>query len=159
MKSVNLSTKDLILLFTILSGFMFSVSFSSYYVDNLIHEGRVCSCFVPVPLMIMTMSSLGFFIGGIVSYYFSRRIVSERKETKINAEKVLEFLEGDEKTIIKQLITNQGIKTQSSIAGLTRVRTTRALRKLEKKQIITREKKGMTNKIILDEQIMFLFKK
>ncbi|MBR9679347.1 MAG: hypothetical protein GON13_03705 [Nanoarchaeota archaeon] len=158
MKSMTLTTKDLMLLFTILSGFIFAVSFSSYYINNLIHEGKVCSCFIPVPLLIMTMSSLGFFVGGIASYYFLRRIIGERKETKINAEKSLNFLEGDEKIIIKQIIQKQGEIMQSSITGLTRVRTTRAIKKLESKQIIIREKKGMTNKIILDKQIMSLFK-
>jgi chromosome condensin MukBEF MukE localization factor len=145
--------KRLVLGIILIAGFVFIVSFSTLYAETHIVEGTAYTCTLPIPVLIPTLSSLGIFVGSIVYYLmFSRILESERKnEQDINI--LLEMLQPDEREVIKKLIENKGIITQSRLSSLFgKVRTFRVLENLRKRGIIIKKKYGKTNKIEFSEK-------
>ncbi len=150
--------KKIILSVILITGFVFIVSFSTLYAQTQIIEGTACSCTLPIPILIPTLSSLGIFVGSIVYYLmFSRMIESEEKCIK-DMNVVLEMLQHDEKEIIKKLIENKGKITQSKLSSLFgKVKTFRILENLRKRGIITKESYGKTNRIEFTEKFKEIF--
>jgi uncharacterized membrane protein len=106
------------------------------------------------------LSLFGMFIGSLTYYFISEKY--EKKIIKIHrdASQTLKFLEGEEKDIISALIKNKGEITQSDIVkhtGLSRVKVSRGLKKLEQKKIISKIPNGMTNKVELKEDFKKFF--
>jgi DNA-binding MarR family transcriptional regulator len=69
---------------------------------------------------------------------------------------VLKFLNPSERKVIEALIEKNGKILQSEITrmkGMTKLKTHRAVRDLEKKGIITRESYGKTYRVILSEDV------
>lgn len=78
--------------------------------------------------------------------------VKTKKITKENYKKIMNDLNSDEKLILEKVIENEGTIFQSDLVektGLTKVKVTRILDKLEGKAIIERKRRGMTNVVIL----------
>jgi len=146
----------------VLTGFIFAVSFSVYYVQNLIYSGDFCNCSVSISLLMVLLASLGLFTGSITYYLMIDSIVKRyRKETGIKKaiEPFLELLEKNERNIIIVLLKEKKV-SQTSLAkslSLNRVQVTRALQKLEDKNIIIKNKKGKTNSVELVSSIKSLF--
>jgi len=68
---------------------------------------------------------------------------------------LLKFLNYGEKQVVKKLIENNGTILQSEISrmpNMGKVRTHRIITELKKKEIITIEKYGRTNRITLTEE-------
>jgi len=150
--------KKIILSIILITGFVFIVSFSTLYVQTNIVEGTACTCTLPIPVLIPTLSSLGIFVGSIVYYLmFSKMIETEKKSTK-DFDIILEILQSDERDIIKKLIENKGNITQSKLSSFFgKVKTFRVLENLRKRGIIVKENYGKTNKIEFSEKFKEIF--
>jgi len=80
------------------------------------------------------------------------------KNNKEKSEKeiILNLLDKNKRKILEKLIENGGSALQSEISrmkGMTTLKTHRALKDLEKKQIVELESYGKTNKVTLHEDI------
>ncbi|MEM7821431.1 MAG: hypothetical protein QXX38_01280 [Candidatus Aenigmatarchaeota archaeon] len=142
--------KKIVILTIIFAGFVFAVSFSTLYAQVHIYEGTACSCTLPIPLLIPTLSSLGIFVGSIVYYLLIPRI-EERGVEK--AEFWLDILKEDEREVLKEIFKNKGKVLQSKISSkMGKVKTFRVIDRLIKRGIIEKESYGKTNIIKLSEK-------
>jgi len=136
----------------VITGFVFAVSFGTLYVQTNIAEGTVCSCTLPIPLLIPTFSSLGVFVGSLVYYLMFAKIKESEKKSTEYAKNLLNMLRGDEREIITKIIENKGEITQSKLSAIFgKVKTFRVLENLRKRGIVVKEKYGKTNVIKLNE--------
>jgi len=149
------TNRKLIIVIILLTGFIFGVSFSTFYVQMQISQGTACNCVVPIPILIPTFSSLGIFIGSIV-YYMMFPKVEENKEKYIAT--LLELLRPEEKEIIKRIISSNGKITQSKLSEeFGKVKTFRLLEDLRMRGIIEKEQYGKTNTVKLNEKFKMLY--
>ncbi len=75
-----------------------------------------------------------------------------KRLTKENYQKIMHGLHTDEKSILSAVVDSQGSVMQSELAdktGMTKVKVTRILDRLEGKGLIERKRRGMTNVVIL----------
>ncbi|MBN2459739.1 MarR family transcriptional regulator [Candidatus Woesearchaeota archaeon] len=80
--------------------------------------------------------------------------IKPKEVTKDNYKNVMKSLSSDEKLILEKIIEAEGTIFQSDLvekAGLTKVKVTRVLDKLEGKAIVERKRRGMTNVVILKQ--------
>jgi len=69
---------------------------------------------------------------------------------------ILKFLSPNERTIIRKMIENKGTVLQSEITRIEwmgKLKTHRAVEELKRKGIITTEKYGKTNRIVLEKDV------
>jgi uncharacterized membrane protein len=145
--------KKSIIAIILLSGFIFAVSFSTLYAQTNISQGTACSCTLPIPLLIPTLSSLGLLMGSVV-YYFMFPKVEESKEKQVQMVfSLVEMLNPNEKDIVRKLLENRGQILQSRLSQLFgKVKTFRILENLKKRGIIEKEPYGKTNIIKLSQK-------
>lgn len=152
--------KSVFLILAVITGFIFIVAFSSLYVSDAIKNNNACGCVIPIPFMILILSSLGIFVGSLLSYFTASKYLKERASMDKNTEVALNFLNPDERVIVKQLIANKpGLKQSEfeKLTGMHKVKIHRILQKLKSKNIIEKEDSGKTNKIRLKEELVRLF--
>ena len=152
--------KNIVLAVGLIMGFLFLASFGALYADQNFTPS--CACIFPPWMFIMAFASLGVFIGTLTYYFLTQHHVGEKKEIKQGIKKILNFMDSDEKKIIKSLVDNLGELSQSKISELTsldKVRLSRKIDVLVSIGIVTKEKNGMTNKIVLDKHVLDIFKK
>ena len=140
--------------------FVIIVSISSWYVWNEMYFGDVCSCAVPLPILIPVLASVGLLTGTLVYYIFSPNN-ADGKKSQVDRRSALRLLNGTERDIMNVLIENGGEVTQSKIGketGLSKVVVFRSLDRLRSRGIISKEGKGKTNIIRLDDDIMNVFR-
>ena len=140
--------------------FIFIVAFSSLYVSDAIKNNNACGCVIPIPFMILILSSLGIFVGSLLYYFIASKYSKEKKSMDKNAESTLNFLNSDERAVVKLLISNKSGLKQSEfekLTGLHKVKIHRILQKLKSKDIIEKTNFGKTNKIRLNEKLIKLF--
>lgn len=150
--------RPIILLFGIITLFIFAISFSIFYTTE--NFSSVCGCRLPLWVILVSISSLGLFVGLITYYILSNHFIKEKKKIEKNIMKFLDILESEDKEILKNLIEKKGEINQSTLSrnlGFNKVKMSRAISKLENKDIIRKEKSGMTNRIILNEELKSLF--
>ncbi len=90
-------------------------------------------------------------IAGAVVFY----LLSPKPQQSFN-DATLKFLEGDEKVIVRRLVEKDGEALQSELTqleGMTKVRSHRAIKKLEKKGVVQVVQKGKTNIVRLAGEI------
>jgi uncharacterized membrane protein len=154
------SVRNILLSIAIIMGFVFLVSFTIFFIKD--SYGTSCRCKDTVSIIVAALTSLGVFVGIITFYFLSKNYSKDKQDTIKGVEKILLFLENEEKIIIECLIKNNGVSTQSKLVKLTKmdsVKLHRRLLVLESKNIVKKEKLGMTNRIILDNDILELFQK
>jgi len=82
---------------------------------------------------------------------------ANKKDLKINNNRgILKLLNANEKKVVEKIIENEGSALQSEISkmkDMTKLKTHRAVKELERKGIINLEQYGKTNKIILTKEI------
>ncbi len=91
-------------------------------------------------------------IAGAVVFY----LLSPKPQQSGFNEATLKFLEGDEKVIVKRLVEKDGEALQSELTqleGMTKVRSHRAIKRLEKKGVVKVVQKGKTNIVRLAGEI------
>lgn len=94
----------------------------------------------------------------IISKLISKNNKKSKKESmKLNNKDIIfRFLNLNERKVIKKLVEKKGTVLQSEInlmEGMTKLKTHRAVRDLERKSIIKTEAYGKTNRIILSKEI------
>ena len=142
--------KTILVLGILLSAFVFSVSFATLYAQTHIIEGSVCSCTLPIPLLIPTFASFGLLIG-LISYSLLLPLRARKLSKKLDL--FLDMLDPLEKVVIKAIIENNGKVSQASISRkIGKLKAFRVLQKLKSKGIIEKEKFKKTNMIILKEK-------
>jgi len=124
-------------------------------------SSNYCFCGLPLWLIILLISLLGLFIGGFVYFILNKKFLQEKNISEKAIKKLFYCLETEERKVIKTILKSSGEITQRNLCKLLsfdKVKISRILTKLENKDFVKREKYGMTNKIILDENLLKLFK-
>lgn len=151
--------KNFVLAIFIVVSFVLLVTFVSFSIKNTSLSS--CFCGLPLWLSIMLISLSGLFVGSFVYYILNKHYVKEKHKSGKAIVKTLSFLEDDERKVIKSILKLSGEITQRKLCELTgfdKVKISRILSRLESKNLVQKEKYGMTNKIILDENLLELFK-
>ncbi|MEM2932889.1 MAG: MarR family transcriptional regulator [Candidatus Pacearchaeota archaeon] len=81
--------------------------------------------------------------------------IEPRKITKEHYQKILKSLSDDERAVLERIIESEGAIFQSDLvdkAGLSKVKITRILDKLEGRGLVERRRRGMTNVVILKHE-------
>lgn len=156
MLSKNNKFIQLWLILGIVEGFGAVLFFAVMYLNQKVLCDMNCRTKNEVSLILILLSLFGMFIGSLTYYFISGRY--EKRITKIHKDisLTLRFLEGEERCIVKSIIDRAGRTTQSNIAkdtGLSRVKISRSLKKLEQKRIITKIPNGMTNIIEIEKSL------
>lgn len=150
---------NVVLSISLVMGFIFIATLGALYAErNFIPS---CTCIFPPWIIIIAFASLGVFIGTLTYYFLTKQYVSDNKTIKKGLKNMLNFLDNDDKKIIMTLVKNSGTLSQSKMSELTKldkVKLSRRIDVLVSKNIISKEKNGMTNKIILDNNILEIFK-
>ena len=152
--------KHFALIFGIFNFFVFVVSFTIFYTTE--NFSSACGCELPLWVIIVSLSSLGLFVGLTTYYILSTKINKVKSKSEKNLIKILDIFEENNKKILKFIIENKGSVTQSSLSralNFDKVKTSRMISELESKGIIRKEKKGMTNKISLSSDLSEIFLK
>jgi hypothetical protein len=104
-------------------------------------------------VFVLLLSGVVLIIGGIALWSLTRE-----KELKHTKEKLTDLLLlPDEKTVIQELRKSNGEMTQSQLViktGLSKVKVHRVIKSLTMKGIIKKYEYGLTNKIILEKEIV-----
>ena len=157
---IEKNSANVMIAIAIIMGFVFIVSLAMYFVTD--YYSLVCSCRASMQITIAALASLGVFVGAVTHYRLSKTFVKERETVIRNLQKTLDFLEPEERKILKALLDNQGVLAQNQLSKATKitpVKLHRRLASLEAKNIIRKEKNGMTNNVIVDEELRELFTK
>lgn len=144
--------KNILIGILILSIFVFIVAISTLYVQTQISNGNACGCFIPLPVFIPFVASIGLFIGTVTYYLFH----PELKKKKIPKDWILDCFEGDEKSVVKKILDKDGEILQSRLVKETtfsKVKVHRILKKLENKGFIKKSSYGNTNKVEVNEKL------
>jgi len=155
---VSKKIKPIILTFGILTFFIFVISFGVFYTTE--NFSTTCGCKLPLWVIIVTISSLGLFVGIATYYILSTSYLKEKKGIEKDLIKVLDILDEGDKIVLKKIIENGGEINQSSLTkaiNLDKVKVSRIISKMEEKNILKKEKNGMTNKLILEDSLKKLF--
>jgi len=147
-----------LLVIILITLFVFVISFTAFYTKE--NFSSVCGCKLPIWVIIISIASFGMFTGSVIYYLLSKSISQEKKSIKKSILKVLNFLENNEEKVLEFIINNSGETYQSKISkelNIDKVKLSRIINQLEKKGIIKKEKRGMTNLLILDEDLKHLF--
>lgn len=152
--------RDIFLVISLLTGFVFIVAFSVYYVSDAINQGDVCGCVIPIPLMLLLLSSLGVFVGSLSYYFLASRFSRKEREHSQEVHQTLRFLEREDRKIVQILIKAKKEVPQYELvkeSELDKVKVSRLLHKLEIMGVIKKEDKGRVNYISLHENIQKIF--
>ncbi len=150
--------KPVVLIFAVITFFIFLTSFSIFYATE--NFSVACGCQLPPWVMVVSTASFGMFVGLIIYYIISKNFMKEKIKTEKNIMKILDVLDRNDAGILKELIQNGGTANQSTLASslnLSKVKISRLVSKMETKGIIKKDKNGMTNKIILNDELRELF--
>jgi len=104
---------------------------------------------------------IGFLFGLIVYWAMSDKVVKIRKKLENNTDVILKMLPATHRAIIQHLLNNNGKTRQYELlqsTNLNKVKIHRVLRDLEDDNIITKEKIGKVNNIILNKNIFEILK-
>jgi len=152
---------------------------------SVIHQPSTGTCQRMVPIYILWISLVVIILIIVPTSYF---LISKSLEEKLknnmelisnivkkekngngikkkednNNQLFLKFLNLTERKVVEKLIENKGITLQSEISrmeGMTRLKTHRAVKELERKGIIKIESFGKSNRIILTKDIKNIISK
>jgi uncharacterized membrane protein len=140
----------------ILTIFVLIVSLAALYVQAQIEAGTVCTCAIPLPVLVPILSSIGLLVGTFIYYISSPKF--EKRETDVKP--LLKFLDPVEQKIMSKIIENKNEISQAGIVsstGLPKVKVFRVIERLKNKGIVSKEPYGKTNLIKLNDDIRELF--
>ena len=109
-------------------------------------------------VLLLVVSSFLIGISSMYLFYHSEpkkimQLLNKKQNNKIDAEKyalVMQMLKADEEKAFAEIIKANGEILQNKLVvqtGLSKVKITRILANLERKELITKERYGLTNKI------------
>ena len=105
----------------------------------------------------VAIAFMGILVGIAVAYLAFEKVEEKSAESKINAEMMLGFLSGDEKKTVQFLVDNDGKAYQSEISRLpamTRLKAHRVVDKLQGKSLLTVNRNGKVNKLVLVDAVL-----
>ncbi|MDP2717258.1 MAG: hypothetical protein Q8P02_00785, partial [Candidatus Micrarchaeota archaeon] len=94
----------------------------------------------------------GILVGNAIMMLAFERVEEKAVESKINAKMMLGFLGPDERNTIQHLVDSGGRAYQSEVGrmpGMSRLKAHRAVQKLGEKGILSTERNGKANKLVL----------
>ena len=150
--------QSLILVFIFIAFSVFAVSFTIFYTTE--NFSSACGCNLPIWVILISLFSLGLFTGLVMYFFLSSKFLKEKTKIEKNFVKIFDFLEEDDAKILKKLIEHKGELAQSKLTkllGLSKVKLSRIISRMEAKGVIRKEKCGMTNKIIINKDLADLF--
>ena len=152
-------TKYLFAALGVITFFIFLVSGVSIYVQENYSLTKSCGCDIPIYLVLIAFASFGLFAGSMTYYLHSKYTDNEKKHLEKSALKTLDFLETTDKKIVKTLLKEEYV-LQSELSKKTKidsVKLHRRLKNLESKNIVRRERNGMSYKVYLNKELKALF--
>lgn len=150
------------LLIAILMGFLTLVFFINTYLSESVLCDVDCRVKNEVSLILILLSFFGLFVGSLTYYFISEKYEKRITTIQNDMSATYRFLPEEQASIIKAMLDEGGTTTQSRLVrstSLSRVKVSRTLKILEKKKIVQRCKKGMTNQVALEPDILALFSK
>lgn len=92
-------------------------------------------------------------------YHNSNKTIKEyflpkKMQDKLKENLIIKMLKGDEKAVYREILDSNGEMLQNKLVqktGLSKVKITRIMRRLELKGLVAKERYGLTNKIKLKE--------
>jgi uncharacterized membrane protein len=164
MKKINNPFIRLWLIIGIVAGFAALIFFMTTYLRSTVLCDLDCARSNKVVLSLIVTALFGLFVGSITYYFVSEKkekaITKAHKEIHKGALLTLNYLDFEEKKIMYCIINNSGEILQSEIpkkTKLSRVAVSRNISSLVQKEIITKKESGMTNKIILNDDLKDLY--
>ncbi|MCK4336280.1 MAG: hypothetical protein KAW40_06185 [Candidatus Aenigmarchaeota archaeon] len=150
--------KKIIAASMVLTIFVLVVSLAALYAQAQIEAGTVCTCVIPLPVLVPMLSSIGLLVGTLIYYMFYPS--SEQKPKPLDTKIILDFLGNEEAEIVRKILENRGEISQARIVsstGLPKVKVFRIIERLKNKGIVSKEPYGKTNIIKIREDIRKLF--
>lgn len=140
--------------------FIFIISSLAIYIQENYSVTRSCGCDIPIYLVLIAFASFGLFAGSVTYYFHSKYTDKEKESIGKSVSKTLMFLGEEDRKIVNVLLKYKEGISQSNLrkkTSLDTVKLHRRLKKLENKNIIQREKYGMTYKVYVDSELRDLF--
>ncbi|MBI2675270.1 MAG: MarR family transcriptional regulator [Candidatus Aenigmarchaeota archaeon] len=110
---------------------------------------------IPVESALGLIAVLSLLFLGLNIIIQARRTKSVSLQSSRKLTKAAESLAGDEKLVFEAIAADDGFAFQNELAtklGMSKVRITRALDKLEGRGLIERKRRGITNAVILKHE-------
>ncbi len=152
------NTKLLLVLVISFSLFFAVLNFLSLYVER--NYTATCPSALPLTVVVNILIAGSILSGAFVTLFFINKSSHKRREVHKDTMLTLNFLDAEEKNIIKLIIDSKGVITQSKLvklSGINKVKVTRILHKLELKGVIVKKPYGNTNKVELVQGLKELF--
>lgn len=134
---------------------LLTLTIVSFYFISQPNVPPIISIFVNYHVFFMfSVAIFGLLFGSLSHLLLNRRIDKNRDEMKETIEILLGLISSDEKKIINYLMKNKGGCTQyelTKLESMTKLKTHRALERLESKEVISKEKIGKINKVYLSK--------
>ena len=152
------------LIIGIIAGFAGVVFFIINYLQKKVLCEMNCTHSQAVVISLILVALFGLFVGSLTYYFITEK--KEKEITKINKQAhkgalaTLNFLDQDQRKIVKVIIDNNGEILQSALVkktDLSRVSISRNISDLEKKGILIKKQSGMTNTIKIENSLKDLF--
>ncbi|MCX6709598.1 MAG: winged helix-turn-helix transcriptional regulator [Candidatus Woesearchaeota archaeon] len=157
---MNEQLRNLLIIIGLFVLFVGTVVYSFFYMQKNYNLSTTCGCKIPIELIVMGLITMGTFTGAIVAFVVSYSRKAKEDSAIRNIGLTLNFLEQNEKKIMKAIIGNRGSMLQSEISrttGLDKVKTTRTIKRLSEKGLVSSEKYGKTRKISASRELSELF--
>ncbi|MDD5147915.1 MAG: super-infection exclusion protein B [Candidatus ainarchaeum sp.] len=116
------------------------------------HEQRLNLLIDLVPVFILA----GIVLGAVIFFFMSAKLDNKQKDIQKATETLVQFLNRDEKTVVRKILENNGRVFQSEISrieGIGKLKSHRILQRLSDRKVIEIEKHGKTNIIKLAKNI------
>ena len=155
-KEEKLSSPFLVI--ALITLFVFILSFTAFYTRENFYS--VCGCNLPIWAIIISIASFGLFVGLMIYYLLHKSFLKERKVAKKSLKKILSLFDEEEGKVLEFIINNSGKIYQSKISkelNIDKVKLSRIINQFEKKGILKKEKQGMTNLVILEDDFKEIF--
>lgn len=152
--------KRFITVILIVLAFVGSVNFAFLYIHENFLITDDCTCAIPVSWILAILTSVGIIIGMITFYYLSKTFKDKENTFDEKIKDTLIFLDNTERKILECIIENGGEKHQNKIVqdtDIDKVKVSRKVNNLVQKDIVSKEKNGMTNLIRINEPYRELF--
>lgn len=101
----------------------------------------------PLPLIVYAISFTSIIIGGFIVILFQSKI------NKVQLKRVLKILPQNEEKIVEKLLENNGALEQNrlvALTGINKVKMSRILSELERRNVVKKTNLGNTNLIALN---------
>ena len=114
------------------------------------------------PELMLVLATLGIVTGAFIYAFMDAKLERKKEEIQMSLSLLLKLLDPNQRKIILHLWKSDGAVNQREFArleGMDKLKVHRALKMLELKDIVTIEKYGKINKVILQKDVLAVYKK